>query len=1005
MGDLEFGEDGQGQATLQDGPENESTLQVISTLLNLRDESNETESGGHDSLSSLRAALLNPVLRAGKECVSQARDARQARAAVEALCRALYERLFGHLLDRLNSILSHAAPNPSTVVKQKLSPSLSHPSAGLFIGVLDIAGFEVFGENNSFAQLCINHCNERLQQFFNHHMFIAEQAEYAAEGIPWQHLDYGQDLQPTIDLIEMSATVKNAAQGGGDSGFMGILACLDEECLVPKATDVTFTDKLSRSLHSSYLLANSRQAANLFTQPRFKANTGFTLKHYAGPVEYTTAGWLEKNKDPLSTSLIDFILQESRQDFLQSLLFLPVNNSNRKDGNGSGSMFRTVGQKHRESLQALLQTLHATTPHFVRCILPNDAKQAGGKLQPALVLQQLKCNGVLEGIRISRTGFPHRLGFYDVLRLYSILATSHENDKINPLGAQRKSASTAPLPGTPAEIKARVKNLLDHLSLSPDDDQRRDNSHTGSCTGKGLIGRDAFAVGKTRVFFKAGALAILDAQRDRLLADVIGLLQGQCRMALAKAAQTKTARAILAFEPVRKQAAEYLRLKRLLWWQLLCKVKPLLSVTRTQNRIAQLEGELQATHNTLLAKDALLNDHVQTIYGKDELLRECERDIARLSLDLQETTRAKEEAWHARDHLLSQLRDTKEQLDEVSSQLSIKTDRLTGLEGKLQESILEREALVAQMNLSKAKELDEMNQLLTAKLASHTEALRKIEADKNAQISLLQEQSEQALALMRADQQRHLEALQSDHAQIVQDLHQQEQETKRRLTRDLSAKQAEIEAHVFQLQRLQSQLCESLNGQKEEERWKQERTALEQQIKDLKRFHADALAREEQLRLSEVNSARASAEKYRLQLDEALDALTTAQTTNEHLTSQLRLLKHDLDALKESSSSKEAQAKEALGQVRSQAIQAQCTADDLREQLVVQEALRSLAESEAKDARARLSSLISAKVHQRAHAINFIFQCCTDFRFIFCIFFVLCRRKNSRKTWPRPNCS
>lgn len=129
--------------------------------------------------------LLRPKVKAGREWIHQSRSASQVRNSLEALAKNLYERTFGMIVEKINQRLERTTDNT------------------FFIGVLDIAGFEIF-DNNSFEQLCINYTNERLQQFFNHHMFVLEQEEYSRENIEWKYIDFGHDLQPTIDLIEKS---------------------------------------------------------------------------------------------------------------------------------------------------------------------------------------------------------------------------------------------------------------------------------------------------------------------------------------------------------------------------------------------------------------------------------------------------------------------------------------------------------------------------------------------------------------------------------------------------------------------------------------------------------------------------------------------------------------------------------------------------------------------------------------------------------------------------------
>ena len=178
----------------------------------------------------------------------------------------MYNRLFGWLVDLCNRTLIDAS-------MKKVN----------FIGVLDIAGFEIF-EFNTFEQICINFCNEKLQQFFNHHMFVLEQEEYVQEGIEWEMVDFGMDLEATIQLMEKP---------------MGLLAILEEETLFPKASDKSFEDKLKENLLGK---------SNVFLkkQPGSKdKNAHFAIAHYAGIVNYNLTNWLDKNKDPLNDTVVD----------------------------------------------------------------------------------------------------------------------------------------------------------------------------------------------------------------------------------------------------------------------------------------------------------------------------------------------------------------------------------------------------------------------------------------------------------------------------------------------------------------------------------------------------------------------------------------------------------------------------------------------------------------------------------------------------------------------------
>ena len=218
-------------------------------------------------------AMCNPRVRVGSEYVTKGQTVAQVDYSLGALAKAMFERLFKWLVE---------------VVNRALATKLSR---NYFIGILDIAGFEIF-EKNSFEQLCINFTNERLQQFFNHHMFILEQEEYKREGIEWVFIDFGMDLQACIDLIEKP---------------LGIMSILEEECMFPKATDMTYKDKLYQN-HSG--------KNDCFMKPRpmkraFEAH--FELKHYAGIVGYNVDDWLVKNKDPLNNTVVGLFKKSSQR--------------------------------------------------------------------------------------------------------------------------------------------------------------------------------------------------------------------------------------------------------------------------------------------------------------------------------------------------------------------------------------------------------------------------------------------------------------------------------------------------------------------------------------------------------------------------------------------------------------------------------------------------------------------------------------------------------------------
>ncbi|MXQ93029.1 hypothetical protein E5288_WYG017584 [Bos mutus] len=453
-------------------------------------------------------ALLTPRIKVGRDYVQKAQTKEQADFALEALAKATYERLFRWLVLRLNRALDRSPRQGAS-----------------FLGILDIAGFEIF-QLNSFEQLCINYTNEKLQQLFNHTMFVLEQEEYQREGIPWTFLDFGLDLQPCIDLIERPANPP------------GLLALLDEECWFPKATDKSFVEKV----------AQEQGGHPKFQRPRhLRDQADFSVLHYAGKVDYKANEWLMKNMDPLNDNVATLLHQST--DRLTAEIWKDVEGivgleqvSSLGDGPPGGrprrGMFRTVGQLYKESLSRLMATLSNTNPSFVRCIIPNHEKRAG-KLDPRLVLDQLRCNGVLEGIRICRQGFPNRILFQEFRQRYEILTPNA-------------------IPKGFMDGKQACEKMIQALELDP----------------------NLYRVGQSKIFFRAGVLAQLEEERDLKVTDIIVSFQA-------------AARGYLARKVMQRNCAAYLKLRHWQWWRLFIKVKPLLQVTRQDEVLQARAQELQ----------------------------------------------------------------------------------------------------------------------------------------------------------------------------------------------------------------------------------------------------------------------------------------------------------------------------------------------------------------------------------------------------------------------------
>lgn len=563
---------------------------------------------GIDAESFLKS-LLHPRVKAGREWVEKVQTPEQVRLAIDALAKGIYERGFGSLVDRINS---------------KLDRSAEASEDTHFIGVLDIAGFEIF-ETNSFEQLCINYTNEKLQQFFNHHMFVLEQEEYAREQIEWKFIDFGRDLQPTIELIELTNPI-------------GIFSCLDEDSVMPKATDTSFTEKL----HNLWDHKTPKYRKTMLKQ-------GFILTHYAAEVEYSTEGWLEKNKDPLNDN-VTRLLATSSNDHM-ALLFADCADVD-EDLTGPRSrvkkgLFRTVAQRHKEQLSKLMSQLHSTHPHFVRCILPNHRKKPK-MWNASLVLDQLRCNGVLEGIRIARTGFPNRLLFAEFRARYEVLCSN--------------------MPKGYIDGQAAAKLILEKLRLDS----------------------AVYRVGLTKVFFRAGVLAELEEQRDALIQEIVSRFQSIAKGHIQRRIVHKQLYRAEAARIIHRNFKVYTAMQANPWWILFCRLRPLLGATRQASEVKKREEEINQLRNRMqedeghrqkLEEERRKTEHEigkiqQTLESeralaldKDEIFRRLQNREVELSEKLQEAIADQDSLEEQMDGLLVAKRKAEDHSTTMQTQL------------------------------------------------------------------------------------------------------------------------------------------------------------------------------------------------------------------------------------------------------------------------------------------------------------------------------------------------
>merc|ERR1739848_565870 len=501
-------------------------------------------------------AFCKPRIKVGTEWVTKGQTCEQATGAVGGIARAIFDRIFKWLIEKCNDTLIDA-----TLKKAN------------FCAVLDIAGFEIF-EYNGFEQISINFVNEKLQQFFNHHMFVVEQEEYVKEGIDWEMVDFGMDLAAAIIMFEKP---------------MGIWAILEEESLFPKATNKSFEEKLKASLGK----------LPVFLKPASKTdkNAHFGISHYAGVVNYNVTSWLEKNKDPVNETVVELFKSTSKCQLLVHLwrdhpgqpTTAPKDEGKKKKKGGGG---KTVSSVYLVSLGELMATLYACEPQFVRCLVPNNHKKPG-EVEPPLIMHQLTCNGVLEGIRICMRGFPNRMLYPD----YKMRSAC--------LGQAEISSSS--------DNKTAVYALMDKINFD----------------------RERYRLGHTLVFFRAGALAGLEEARDDIVIKLLRMLQGQAYKHIKTKIYEKKRDQRELIKVAQRNFRKYMALRDWGWFIIIQKTRPLIGMPNPEEELRLLEEKANATYGVykekLDTKAKLLEENKVIEEEKKALLAQIEKEQGNLS--------------------------------------------------------------------------------------------------------------------------------------------------------------------------------------------------------------------------------------------------------------------------------------------------------------------------------------------------------------------------------------
>merc|ERR1719423_440591 len=512
-------------------------------------------------------------------------------------------------------------------------------------------------------------------------------------------VDFGMDLAACIIMFEKP---------------MGIWAILEEESLFPKATDKSFEDKLK---------AQHLGKSPPFAKPQSKTdkNAHFAIIHYAGTVSYNVTAWLEKNKDPVNDTVVDTLKRGSNalmvhlwQDHPGQSA--PPDEGKKKKKKGAS---KTVSSVYLVQLAELMATLHSTEPHFIRCLVPNTHKKPL-EVEPPLIMHQLTCNGVLEGIRICMRGFPNRMLYPDYKMRYAILGAAEINSS--------------------GDNKTAVYALMDKIEFD----------------------RERYRLGHTLVFFRAGALAKLEEARDEIVNKLIRYVQGQClqRIRFASFAKKRDQRELI--KVCQRQFRKVMGMRDWGWFVIIQKTRPLIGMPNPEEELRQLEEKAKATYGQY--KDALdvtaalegeldgMRDNIEKLTKQLEseqgnlkvyterqtkaatMKAECEMELAKAqkALASEEASRIEfaaevkkhsgsigvvkkdiedielaiskvEQEKTSRDHTIKTLNDEIAEQDEVINKLNKEKKHIAETQNKSNEDLISAEEKVSHLNSIKGK--------------------------------------------------------------------------------------------------------------------------------------------------------------------------------------------------------------------------------------------------------------------------------------------------------------
>jgi len=746
--------------------------------------------------------FCKPKLKVGTEWVSKGQTCSMAGNSVAGIGRKIYELVFRFIVDKCNETL--------------VDPTMKKVQ---YIGCLDIAGFEIF-DYNGFEQICINFCNEKLQQFFNQHMFVLEQEEYVREGIDWSNVDFGMDLQKCITMFEKP---------------MGLLAILEEESLFPKATDQTFANKLHENL-----LGKCENFAK--PSPKPDPNAHFAVVHYAATVSYNLTGWLEKNKDPLNDTVVELFKNGSNALLVKIFEDHPGQPLEAKKDSGGGRKKgggKTVSSFYKGQLDDLMKTLYATDPSFIRCVVPNTHKQPGG-VEPGLVMHQYQCNGVLAGIAICRKGFPNKMLYPDFKARYNILAA--------------KEVAKA------KKDKDAAKAVLNAVKLEA----------------------EKYRLGHTKVFFRAGILGFMEEVREDKIGAVLSWLQAQARGKASRMIFKKMQDQKLALFCMQRTIRNYYIGKTWLWWQLWLALKPNLKCTKFAQYKAEYEEKIsvaEANIDKAIAEcQKVTSEHDRLMNEKNDLTLALQSGGSAIQDIVDKTNRI--EAM--KNDLQKQVDETNNRIrneEEVKASIQSQSSKIKNEADKLKGEIQDLETTLQNCEEDKSTK-DNQIRTLREEIAHQEELVSKLHKEKRSAGDNRQKIEEDIQAM--EDKCNHLNKVKAKLEQSLdecEDSLEREKKTKsdvEKLKRKIEGDLKLTQEAVADLERVKSELNQTITRKEKEissmsAKIEDEQTLGSKYAKQIKELQSRLEELDEELCIERQN--RAKAEKNRSLLSRDIEDL------------------------------------------------------------------------------------------------------------------------------------